>query len=83
MNHASLMFCYGLMYLVLSTFPTLWRSYGEGVGTGGLNYIALGVGFFLSAQICAPLQDRIYAALKRRYGVSVGRPEYRFESSFL
>lgn len=72
-----MMYLYGLMYLVLSTFPTLWASYGMSTGIGGLNYIALGLGFFLGAQMCAPLQDRIYAHMKRRYGVSVGRPEFR------
>ncbi|KAH8809088.1 MFS multidrug transporter-like protein [Xylogone sp. PMI_703] len=70
-------YLYGLMYLVLSTFPTLWQGeYHESVGTGGLNYIALGVGFFIGAQTCAPLQDRIYRALKRRNN-GVGRPEFR------
>ncbi len=72
-----MMYLYGLMYLQLSTFPALWRAYGESVGTGGLNYIALGVGFFLGAQVCAPLQDKIYAGLKRRFGVTQGRPEFR------
>lgn len=66
------------MYLVLSTFPTLWTQvYGFNTGIGGLHYIALGIGFFLGAQACAPLQDRIYARLKRRYNVNVGRPEFR------
>ncbi|RFU29474.1 hypothetical protein B7463_g6870, partial [Scytalidium lignicola] len=70
-------YLYGLMYLVLSTFPTLWEvEYGESVGIGGLNYISLGIGFFMGAQICAPLQDRIYRALKRRNN-NVGRPEFR------
>lgn len=72
-----MMYLYGLMYLVLSTFPTLWASYGYSTGIGGLNYIALGLGFLVGAQTCAPLQDRIYARLKRRYGVAVGRPEFR------
>lgn len=72
-----MMFLYGLMYLVLSTFPTLWVSYGFSTGIGGLHYIALGLGLFLGAQVCAPLQDRIYARLKRHYGVTVGRPEFR------
>ncbi|KAJ4387171.1 hypothetical protein N0V93_007760 [Gnomoniopsis smithogilvyi] len=72
-----LMYLYGLMYLVLSTFPTLWMSYGFSTGIGGLHYIALGLGFFLGAQTCAPLQDRIYARLKKKYGVTVGRPEFR------
>jgi MFS family permease len=71
-------FLYGLVYLMLSTFPTLWnRDYGLSVGTGGLHYIAIGIGFFLGAQICAPLQDRVYARLKRHYRVAVGRPEFR------
>lgn len=39
------MFLYGLMYLVLSTFPTLWtKTYHESIGIGGLNYIALALG---------------------------------------
>ncbi|CAN8102830.1 unnamed protein product [Discula destructiva] len=72
-----MMYLYGLIYLVLSAFPVLWRSYGFSTGIGGLHYISLGVGFFLGAQVCAPLQDRIYARLKQRYGVAVGRPEFR------
>jgi multidrug resistance protein len=53
-------YLYGLMYLVLSTFPILWEgTYGESVGVGGLNYISLGLGFFLGAQVCAPLQDKV------------------------
>lgn len=72
-----MMYLYGLMYLVLSTFPTLWASYGFNTGIGGLHYIALGVGMFAGSQTCAPLQDRIYARLKKRYDVSVGRPEFR------
>ena len=75
-----MMFLYGTMYIVLSSFPKLWADvYGEPVGMGGLNYISLGLGFFLGAQVCAPLQDRVYAALKRRYapGGGPGRPEFR------
>ncbi|KAK8090873.1 MFS general substrate transporter [Apiospora phragmitis] len=82
-----MMYLYGLMYIVLVSFPALFSGppsqggYGESLGIGGLNYISLGLGFFLGAQVCAPLQDRIYAALKRRDarrgGSGVGRPEYR------
>ncbi|KAI1208055.1 MFS general substrate transporter [Annulohypoxylon truncatum] len=76
-----MMYVYGLMYLMLASFPTLFTSpppagYGMSIGIGGLNYISLGLGFFLGAQICAPLQDRVYARLKRRYH-GRGRPEYR------
>jgi multidrug resistance protein len=68
---------YGTMYLVLSTFPTLWSDvYHESVGIGGLNYISLGLGFFIGTQVCAPCQDRIYRALKRRNN-GVGKPEFR------
>jgi len=75
------LYLYGLIYIVLTSFPSLWsgpepKGYGEAVGIGGLNYLSLGLGFFVGAQLCAPLQDRIYAALKRRYG-GPGRPEYR------
>jgi MFS family permease len=75
-----MMYLYGVTYLVLSTFASLWANeYHEGPGIAGLNYISLGLGFFLGAQICAPLQDRIYAALKRRYvpDGGPGRPEFR------
>jgi multidrug resistance protein len=70
-------YLYGIIYLVLTTFPTLWGTvYHESAGIGGLNYISLGCGFFLGTQICAPLQDRIYKALKARNG-GVGKPEFR------
>jgi len=70
-------YLYGLMYLVLSTFPGLWENeYHESVGIGGLNYISLGVGFFIGTQVCAPTQDRIYRVLKKKNN-GVGKPEFR------
>ncbi|KAH8658484.1 MFS multidrug transporter-like protein [Xylariales sp. PMI_506] len=70
-------YLFGLMYLLLSTFPKLWETrYGESVGVAGLNYISLGLGFFLGTQICAPLQDRIFLALKARNN-GIGKPEFR------
>ncbi|KAF2104946.1 MFS general substrate transporter [Rhizodiscina lignyota] len=70
-------YIYGLMYLVLSTFPPLWENvYHEGVGIGGLNYISMGIGFFLGVQVCAPINDAIYRRLKKRNN-GVGRPEFR------
>ena len=69
-------YLYGIMYLVLSTFPTLWADvYHESIGIGGLNYTSLGIGLFIGTQTCAPLQDRIYRVLKKRHGV--GKPEFR------
>ncbi|KAJ5151681.1 hypothetical protein N7492_009976 [Penicillium capsulatum] len=72
-------YVYGIMYLVLSTFPTLWTSpayYNESTGIGGLNYISLGLGFWGGSQLCAPLNDRIYRRLKARNN-DIGRPEFR------
>jgi len=70
-------FLYGLCYLVLATFPGLWEQrYGESIGIGGLNYIALGIGFFLGAQITAPINDKIYKRLKKKHN-GVGQPEFR------
>ncbi len=70
-------YLYGLIYLVLSTFPGLWENqYHESVGIGGLNYLSLGLGFFLGTQICAPVNDRIYRRLKKKND-NVGRPEFR------
>ncbi|KAL4883964.1 major facilitator superfamily domain-containing protein [Aspergillus karnatakaensis] len=74
-----LAYSYGIMYLVLSTFPTLWTGeqyYNESIGIGGLNYISLGLGFWLGSQLCAPLNDRIYRRLKARND-GVGKPEFR------
>lgn len=74
---AYMAYIYGLLYIVLSTFPALWRDkYHESIGVGGLNYISLGIGFFLGAQICAPLQDRVYRQLRKRNN-GIGRAEFR------
>ena len=76
-------YLYGLMYLLLSTFPGLWTGvYGENAGIGGLNYISLGLGFFLGTQITAPLNDRLYRKLKKRNN-GVGRPEFRVPIMFV
>ncbi|OKL57697.1 hypothetical protein UA08_07061 [Talaromyces atroroseus] len=72
-------FLYGLVYLVLSSFPSLWTNpayYNESVEIGSLHYIALGIGFWGGSQICAPLNDRIYRILTARNG-GVGLPEFR------
>lgn len=70
-------YLYGLMYLMLSTFPRLWtEGYRESTGIGSLNFISMGLGFFLGTQICAPLNDAIYRRLKRKNN-GVGKPEFR------
>jgi hypothetical protein len=70
-------YVYGLMYLVLSTFPTLWsKVYHESISIGSLNYIALGLGFLLGSQVAPRLNDKIFIHMKSRNG-GVGKPEYR------
>lgn len=76
-------YLFGLFYLILSTFPGVWEGiYGESVGIGGLNYISLGIGFFLGAQISARVNDTIYRRLKHSNN-DVGRPEFRIPSMFV
>lgn len=71
-------YVYGVLYLVLASFPVVWsEQYGEkNKGIAGLNYISLGVGFYLGTQIAAKFADRIYKRLKARNG-DVGRSEFR------
>jgi len=77
-------YVYGIMYLVLATFPRLFTSpqyYNESIGISGLNYISLGLGFFLGAQIGARLNDAFYRRLKAKNG-GVGRSEFRVPLMF-
>lgn len=72
-------FVYGVLYLVLATFPFLWTSpafYNERIEIAGLNYISLGIGFLLGTQIAARTADRIYKRLKSRHD-NQGRSEFR------
>ena len=76
-------FLYGLMYLVLSTFPRLWTNqYHEPVHIGGLNYISAGLGFSVAAQFNARVSDRIYHRLKSKND-GVGKPEFRIPVMFV
>ncbi|KAK2609626.1 hypothetical protein N8I77_003119 [Diaporthe amygdali] len=61
-------YLFGLFYLILSTFPSLYRDvYGQGLGIGGLHYISLGVGFTLGAQVNAQITDRLYKKLTAKH----------------
>lgn len=76
-------FTFGIFYLLLSSFPTVWEDiYGERVGVGGLNYISLGVGFVIGAQVNGQVNDRIYISLKKKNN-NVGKPEFRIPSMFV
>ena len=71
-------YAYGLMYLVLSSYPRLWeQKYGENVGVAGLNYISLGIGFFFGAPLCGKTNDVIYRKLKAKNPRGEGKPEFR------
>ncbi|KAH7318876.1 MFS general substrate transporter [Rhizoctonia solani] len=68
---------YGTMYLQLTTFASIWTErYGESVGIAGLNYLFMGAGFTLGAQLGARVLDRIYRHLKERNN-GVPTPEMR------
>ncbi|KAF4125982.1 Sugar (and other) transporter, partial [Geosmithia morbida] len=75
-------YLYGLMYLVLASFPTVWEDrYGQEPGRASLNYISLGVGFVIGLQISGPAIDKTYKYLKERRN-SPGCPEFRIPLMF-
>jgi MFS family permease len=56
---------YGVMYLVLSTFPMVFQEqYDQDIGTASLHYISLGIGFVVGLQISGRMQDKTYRYLK-------------------
>ncbi|XDG08612.1 hypothetical protein ABKA04_008227 [Annulohypoxylon sp. FPYF3050] len=68
---------FGILYLVLSTFATLWIDrYGQTQTQSGLNYIALVIGYTIAAQVGGRMTDRLWAYLKAKAGDSTA-PEYR------
>ncbi|KAI1475443.1 MFS general substrate transporter [Daldinia eschscholtzii] len=68
---------FGILYLVLSTFATLWiERYGQSETQSGLNYIALVAGYTIAAQVGSRMMDRLWAYLKARAGNNTA-PEYR------
>jgi MFS family permease len=69
---------YGIVYLILSTYPTVWTNiYHESTGIGGLNYISLMIGMMIGAQAAGQLIDVFYTKLKRSAPNGEGRPEFR------
>lgn len=70
-------FDYGILYLVLSTFATVWQErYGQSLTTSGLNYIAFVVGELTAASIGSILTDRIWKRLTEKRDNNEA-PEYR------
>ncbi|KAI1392972.1 MFS general substrate transporter [Hypoxylon trugodes] len=68
---------FGMLYLVLSTFASLWIDrYGQTETQSGLNYIALVIGYTIAAQVGGRVMDRLWAYLKAKAGNNTA-PEYR------
>ena len=68
---------FGVLYIVLSTFATLWTDrYHQSISDSGLHYISLAIGYTIAAQLGAPLTDRIWKRLQARAGGATA-PEYR------
>ncbi|KAI2640331.1 MFS general substrate transporter [Hypomontagnella submonticulosa] len=68
---------YGILYIVQSTFATLWiERYGQSVTVSGLHYIALAAGSIFAAQVGARVTDRVWQHLKAR-AQGETQPEYR------
>lgn len=68
---------FGLLYIVLSTFSTLWTDrYKQSVTAGGLHYLAIVTGYTIALVAGGWATDRIWAQLKAKNGGNV-RPEYR------
>lgn len=74
-------FNYGMMYLIISSFPDLWeKSYGMPKGQAALNYISIAAGSLVGVNICGPLTDWMYKRLKAKHGIpdeEPGKPEFR------
>jgi len=70
-------FLWGLLYLLIATFPTVWTdTYGESVSIGSLNYLSLFVGMGIASQLGTRLADRYYRNLCAKNG-GQGLPEFR------
>lgn len=71
-------YSYGLIYLVISSFSSLYTSpaYGQSVQAAGLHYLALGIGCFLGAVLTARFNQKIHARQKIKHDGKVF-PEFR------
>ncbi len=70
-------YLYGILYLLIATFPTVWTDYyGESVSIGSLNYMSLFVGMGIASQLGTRLADRYYRKLCAENG-GQSRPEFR------
>lgn len=71
-------FLYGLVYLLLTTFPALWtQAYGEKTSIGSLHYITLALGCLAGSQFGGMFSDRIYKHYTSISENNTGRAEFR------
>lgn len=72
-------FNYGLLYIVLSSFATVWiEQYGESVEISGLHYISCALGELTGSQIGGRVMDMLYKHMAARTSPERERlPEYR------
>ncbi|KAL4735945.1 major facilitator superfamily domain-containing protein [Aspergillus similis] len=74
-------FDYGMLYIVLSTFSSLWTDqYGVSVELSGLHYIAIALGEIAGSQATALLMDMLY---KRQSRLRTPDPESRLPLTLL
>ena len=61
----------------MRTSPELFtHTYGFGIGTSGVAYIGLGVGFIIASVVGARFSDKVYARYRAQNN-GVGKPEMR------
>ncbi|KAH6657702.1 putative efflux pump antibiotic resistance protein [Truncatella angustata] len=76
-------FYYGVLYIVLSSFATLWTDkYHQSVELSGLHYIAIALGEVAGCQVGGPLMDFMYRHMLARFGTNEHAPEYRIPLIF-
>lgn len=60
-------YSFGLLYIVHSTFPTLWlERYHQSVSQSGLNFLSNAIGSTIGAQVGAPITDHIWQRLRKK-----------------
>ncbi|KAI1339725.1 major facilitator superfamily transporter [Xylariaceae sp. FL0016] len=70
---------FGILYIVLSTFATLWiERYGQTTSDSGLQYIAIVIGYTIAAQGGSRVMDCLWKRLSKNVGDNHdGAPEFR------
>lgn len=70
-------YLYGNTYILYANYITLWTDrYHQSLQIAGLNYISIAIGASIATEVCALINDKIYAVLSKRNG-GKGKPEFR------